>query len=101
MNEEKNYKIIFSDLDETLLVNQQVPDFNIESIKKCREKGTKFEVATGRSTELIQEILKHFWILHFLIPFLIYLYSQKVQIFFHKHFRFLVILVIHFDKNHV
>jgi Cof subfamily protein (haloacid dehalogenase superfamily) len=58
MNEEKNYKIIFSDLDETLLVNQHVPDFNIESIKKCREKGTKFIVATGRSIELIQEILK-------------------------------------------
>ena len=56
--ENRNYKIFFSDLDETLLVNYHVPNFNREAIKKCREKGTKFVVASGRQTELIEDILQ-------------------------------------------
>ena len=58
MEFEKIYKIVFSDLDETLLVNLHVPEFNIEAIKECRKKGTKFIISTGRSIEIIQYILK-------------------------------------------
>ena len=43
------YRLMLSDLDETLLVNHHVPDFNIEAIKKARAKGLKFVPATGRA----------------------------------------------------
>lgn len=49
------YKILFSDLDETLLVNHHVPSFNQEAIRKARQKGVRFVVATGRSYNMIQE----------------------------------------------
>ena len=52
------YKILFSDLDETLLVNHHVPSFNQEAIRKARQKGVRFVVATGRSYNMIQEILQ-------------------------------------------
>ncbi|MDY5277959.1 MAG: Cof-type HAD-IIB family hydrolase [Sharpea porci] len=52
------YKILFSDLDETLLVNHHVPSFNQEAIQKARQKGVRFVVATGRSYNMIQEILE-------------------------------------------
>lgn len=52
------YKMMLSDLDETLLVNQHVPEFNQEAIKKARKKGMRFVVATGRSYNMIGEILK-------------------------------------------
>lgn len=52
------YKLMLSDLDETLLVNHHVPDFNVEAIKKGREKGLKFVPATGRAYNMIPEILK-------------------------------------------
>lgn len=52
------YKLMLSDLDETLLVNHHVPDFNIEAIKKARAKGLKFVPATGRAYNLISDILK-------------------------------------------
>ena len=31
------YELMLSDLDETLLVNHHVPEFNVEAIKKARE----------------------------------------------------------------
>lgn len=52
------YKMILSDLDETLLVNHHVPSFNQEAIFKAEEKGVKFVPATGRAYNMIGEILK-------------------------------------------
>ncbi|MEG0453530.1 MAG: HAD family hydrolase [Coprobacillus sp.] len=52
------YKMILSDLDETLLVNHHVPEFNKEAIDKAKEKGVKFVPATGRAYNMIGEILK-------------------------------------------
>ena len=54
-----NIKLVFSDLDETLLLsNQHVPNNNIEAIQKAREKGVKFIITTGRAFEMIQVILE-------------------------------------------
>lgn len=33
------YKLMLSDLDETLLVKHHVPEFNVEAIKAARKKG--------------------------------------------------------------
>ena len=52
------YKMIFSDLDETLLFNHHVSKVNCESIKKARKNGIKFVPTTGRPINMIQEILK-------------------------------------------
>lgn len=52
------YKMILSDLDETLLVNHHVPDFNKVAIEKAKEKGVKFVPATGRAYNMIGEILQ-------------------------------------------
>lgn len=52
------YKLILSDLDETLLVNHHVPNINREAIKKAMEQGIKFVPATGRAFNMIQEILQ-------------------------------------------
>ncbi len=52
------YKMILSDLDETLLVNHHVPDFNVEAIEKAKALGVKFVPATGRAYNMISEILK-------------------------------------------
>ena len=52
------YRIMFSDLDETLLVNHHVPKVNQEAILKAREKGLKFVPCTGRAFNMITEILK-------------------------------------------
>lgn len=52
------YELMLSDLDETLLVNHHVPEFNVEAIKKAREHGLKFVPATGRAFNMIPEILK-------------------------------------------
>lgn len=51
------YKLMLSDLDETLLVNHHVPDYNVEAIRKARQKGLKFVPATGRAYNMIPEIL--------------------------------------------
>lgn len=58
MEDKIQYKIIFSDLDETLLVNNHIPSFNLESINKAREKGVKFVICTGRNHDLICHLLK-------------------------------------------
>lgn len=52
------YKMMLSDLDETLLVNHHVPQFNQEAVCRAREKGVKFVPATGRAYNMIGEILK-------------------------------------------
>lgn len=51
-----DYKLIFSDLDETLLVDHHVPDINKKAIDSL--KNTKFIVATGRPYETAYPILK-------------------------------------------
>ena len=57
-NKKPNYKIIFSDLDKTLLINNHIPDFNLESIKKARELGVKFVISTGRDLSVVASLLK-------------------------------------------
>ena len=52
------YKLVVSDLDGTLLVNSHLPEFNLNSIKKIREKGVKFCIATGRTIHSTRYILK-------------------------------------------
>lgn len=49
-------KLIISDMDGTLLKNDlSVSNNNLEAIKKIREKGIKFLVATGRPDQLMKE----------------------------------------------
>ncbi len=53
------YKVIASDMDETLLNDQHVIcQRNIDLIKKAKEKGVKFVPATGRGFMSIQRDLK-------------------------------------------
>ncbi|MDD3026607.1 MAG: Cof-type HAD-IIB family hydrolase [Erysipelotrichaceae bacterium] len=53
------YKIIACDLDETLLsTDRSVSQGNIEAIKKARELGVKFVLATGRGFKTVQGTLK-------------------------------------------
>lgn len=52
------YQLILSDLDETLLVDHHVPEYNQKVIKKLKEKNVKFVPATGRAFNMIQDILK-------------------------------------------
>lgn len=54
------YKIIACDLDETLLRRSDslVPLKNVEAIKKIKDKGVKFVVATGRGYTTVQSTLK-------------------------------------------
>ena len=54
-----NIKILFCDVDETLVVNNEVPEFNRLSIEKMRKtKNIKFVIATGRSITLSEKIIK-------------------------------------------
>lgn len=52
------YKMMLSDLDETLLIGQHVPVFNQEVIHEAKKHGLRFVVATGRSHRMIGDILK-------------------------------------------
>ena len=52
------YKLIFSDLDHTLLVDNHIPSFNLEAIQKAREKGVKFVICTGRPFKIMNHLLK-------------------------------------------
>ena len=53
------YKLIASDMDETLLNDHhEICSRNIELIKKAKEKGVKFVPATGRGYAAIQNCLK-------------------------------------------
>lgn len=60
MNEQtdKSYRMMLSDLDETLLDNFHVPQINRDAIKKAREKSVKFVPATGRAFNMIPNILR-------------------------------------------
>ena len=60
----QKFKIIFSDLDKTLVINNHIPDFNLEAIKKARELGTKFVISTGRDFALVTSLLKELDILN-------------------------------------
>lgn len=51
-------KMVLVDMDETLLVDFRVPDVNKQAIAKAREKGAHVIPATGRSFDMIQDILK-------------------------------------------
>lgn len=52
----KNIKIIFSDLDGTLLnSDSQLPDINAEAIEEVRKKGILFVAATARPERAISE----------------------------------------------
>ena len=57
MKKKTKYKIIFSDLDHTLLVNDHIPDFNLEAIKRAKEKGVKFVLCTGRNFKIMKHLL--------------------------------------------
>ena len=58
INNQIKYKIIFSDLDKTLLVNNHIPEFNLEAIQKAKKLGVKFVIATGRDFAIITHLLK-------------------------------------------
>lgn len=58
MEDKIMYRMILSDLDETLLVNHHVPDFNREAVQKLSDKNVKFVPATGRAFNMIREILQ-------------------------------------------
>ena len=49
-------KVIFTDLDETLLVNHHVPQENQDAIQKAKDKGVKVIPCTGRAYGMIKEI---------------------------------------------
>lgn len=51
-------KLVFSDLDETLIVDNRVPEVNRQAIADAQKKGAKFCVCTGRSYNMIDDILK-------------------------------------------
>ncbi len=51
------YKMILSDLDETLLVDHHIPKENLKAIQKVRERGVQFVICTGRSYEIVQDIV--------------------------------------------
>ena len=52
------YKMILSDLDETLIVNHRVPAMNQNAIKKAQDKGVKFVPASGRAYDTMVDVLK-------------------------------------------
>lgn len=58
MKKNKPYRMMLSDLDETLLLDYHVPEVNRISIRKAREMGLKFIPATGRAFNMIPEILR-------------------------------------------
>jgi Cof subfamily protein (haloacid dehalogenase superfamily) len=58
MENKMKYKLFFSDLDHTLLVNNHIPSFNLEAIEKAKEKGVKFVLCTGRSFNIMNHLLK-------------------------------------------
>ena len=58
MEKKLKYKLICSDLDKTLLVNNLIPQFNLDAIQKARKLGVKFVISTGRDIEIITHLLK-------------------------------------------
>ena len=41
MENKIKYKLFFSDLDHTLVVDDHIPTFNLEAINQAKEKGSK------------------------------------------------------------
>ena len=58
-NLKNEIKIIFSDVDETLVVKNEVPECNREAIANLRKKNpdVKFVIATGRPYSLAEKII--------------------------------------------
>jgi hypothetical protein len=56
--EKPQIKYVFSDLDDTLLVDQHVPNFNLEAINRIKSKGVKLIICSGRSYTQAIKILK-------------------------------------------
>ena len=52
------YKLFFTDLDHTLIMDNHIPPFNLEAIKLAKEKGVKFILCTARSFKLMNHFLK-------------------------------------------
>lgn len=52
------YKLVLSDLDETLLVNHHVPKINQDTIQKARDRGIQFVPCTGRGYDMTIDTLK-------------------------------------------
>lgn len=52
------YKIIFTDLDETLLDHHHVPQVNLDAIAKAKELGVKIVPCTGRGYDMTVDVLK-------------------------------------------
>lgn len=50
------YRLVVSDLDETLLVNHHVPVFNQEAINKIKARGVRFAPCTGRAFYMLKDI---------------------------------------------
>ena len=40
------------------MVNNSIPEFNIEAIQKARKLGVKFVISTGRDYNLVSHLLK-------------------------------------------
>lgn len=54
-------KLLVSDMDGTLFnSNQEISPFNIAAIKKAREQGVRFMIATGRSIDTIKPTLEKY-----------------------------------------
>lgn len=51
-------KMILSDMDETLLVDHQVPQVNRQAVQKALRQGVRFVPATGRSFAMIRHVLR-------------------------------------------
>lgn len=55
-----NYKLFVADMDGTLLDdNKKLSDKNIKTIKKLKDFGIEFALATGRHDSMIKSYLKH------------------------------------------
>lgn len=52
-------KLIMTDIDGTLIDSSEtIPSELVEAVRKCKEKGIRFGVATGRTKELADPIIK-------------------------------------------
>ena len=59
LNNLKEYKIIFSDIDGTLLNNEnQVPEETIEELRRLDSQGVPFVLVSARSLRPIRKVVK-------------------------------------------
>ena len=52
------YKLVFADLDETLLADHHVPVVNLQAINKAKQQGVKVIPCTGRGYDMTIDVLK-------------------------------------------